>query len=605
MSSQMNGIGNDQTVFRVTDFGAKPDSGEDATQAIQSTINAATSVKGPVVIDFPPGRYDIHPDHSVKEAYYVSNTASEVEHADPTKKIGLFFKGASQFCVEGNGSLLLFHGKMTPIVMDGCEDAEIRNLNIDFDRPTISEMRITAIGERHWDVEVHSDSRYMLRDGKLKWVGDGWSYTDGPAQQYDPLSERTWRVPNPVTLASHVEEIDNGKLRLLFESAPLTEINHVIQMRDGIRDQVGSLLISCRNIVWSNIGMRYMHGLGIVGQFSENLTFDRLQLAPHSSSGRTAAAFADFMHFSGNKGKISINNSLFEGAHDDAINVHGTHLRIVGHDGKRSLCVRFMHPQSYGFKAFHPGDVIEFISAKKLTPYATRIITDVSSISLREIGLTLDEPVPENIEEDDVIENITWTPEVYIRGNHFRSIPTRGVLMTTRRKVVIEDNIFEGTQMSAILVADDAESWFESGRVQDVEVRGNRIISCAEGNEPVILIHPENTVISAENPVHSNIVIEGNDIEMVGSRLLDAKSTRNLIFSKNRIMHSRRVEENAGVKGLQGMKGDSLIRLLACSEVQISGNTFEGGKVGTVSVISMAEEDLVIDAGQSLVVNYE
>lgn len=595
LSGQTTGIGNEQiTVFRVTDFGARPDTGEDATMAIQSAIDAASAVEGPVIIDFPQGRYDLYPDKAVKEKYYVSNTASEEENPDPTKTIGLLLKGATRFSLEGNGSLLLFHGKMTPLVLDGCMDAEIRNLNIDFARPTISEMRITDTGEHHWSVTVHPDSHYLLQDGKLIWVGEGWTYTDGPAQEYDPCSNRTWRVPNPMTLASHVEEVEKGKLLLLFASAPRTEIDHVFQIRDGIRDQVGSLIIGCRNIVWRNIGMRFMHGLGIVGQLNENLTFERLQLAPHSSSGRTAAAFADFMHFSANRGKIAINNSVFEGAHDDAINVHGTHLRIVSNDANRSIRVRFMHAQSYGFNAFQQGDVVDFISASKLTPYATRTIIAVSSISLREIELTLDEPIPQNMEEGDVIENVTWTPEVYIRGNHFKRIPTRGVLVTTRRKVVIEDNIFEGLHMSAILIADDAGSWYESGMVRDVKVRGNRIIACGEGNEPVFFIHPENKDQSVDNPVHCNITIERNDIQMVGSRLVDAKSTRNLIFSNNWITLSNRSEEKPA------MNSEALIRLLACSEVKIKKNIIDGGTIETVTAVSMAEGDVTIDAGQPL-----
>lgn len=595
----MNVMANEPiTVFRVTDFGARPDSGKDATKAIQSAIDAALAVEGPVIIDFPKGQYDLYPDQAAKIEYYVSNTASEQEHADPTKTIGLLFKGGAQFTVEGNGSLLLLHGKMTPIVLDSCTEAVIRNFHIDFARPTISEMTILATGVRHWDVAVHPDSQYMLQEGKLVWVGEGWTCTDGPTQQYNPRTNRTWRVPNPVTLASHVEELEPGKLRLTFASAPHTEINHVFQMRDGIRDQVGTLIIGCRNIAWRNIGMRYMHGLGIVSQFSENLTFEELQLAPDPASGRTAAAFADFMHFSANRGKISINNSVFEGAHDDPINVHGTHLQIVSHDDDRRIRVRFMHAQSYGFKAFQQGDFIDFISTSKLTPYATRIITDVSPISLRVIELTLDEPVPENLEAGDVIENATWTPEVYIRGNHFKRIPTRGVLVTTRREVIIEDNIFDGMHMSAILIANDAGSWYESGMVRDVKVRGNRFIGCGESDEPVIYIHPENTIISVDNPVHSNIIIEGNDIEMTGFRLLDAKSTRNLVFSNNRILLYNRKEDKAA-RGREG-----LFRLLACSEVKIKNNIFNGITVETVSAASMSEEDVAVGSGQSLVLSF-
>jgi len=559
--------------FRVTDYGAIPDSGEDATGAIQAAISAACAAEGPAVIEFPQGRYDLYPDHAVKAPYYVSNTASEAEHPDPTKTIGLWLKGANRIFLEGNGSKLLYHGKMTTIVLDGCSEAEIRNLTIDFAQPTISEMRIVSIGEGYWDTEVHSDSTYTLEDGKLSWVGEGWSYRSGPAQEYDPSSNRTWRVSDPIASASRVEQLGPGKLRLRFapEEQPRTAVGHVFQMRDGIRDQVGALIVGCRDIVWRNVRMQYMHGLGIVGQFSENLSFEGLRLAPDPSGGRTAAAFADFAHFSGVKGKISIVDSVFEGAHDDAINVHGTHLRVVGTADGESVRVRFMHPQSYGFDAFHPGDEIDFVCATTLTPYATRHVVSIKPIDLREVELTLDGPTPETIKDGDVVENVTCTPEVEIRGNVFKRIPTRGILVTTRRKVTIEDNLFEKLHMSAILIADDAGSWFESGMVRHVRIRGNRFVSCGDVDHAAIRIHPENTLVSPDHPVHRNIVISGNRFELGEAPLLEAKSTTDLIVADNHVVLNGGGNEDP-------MDWSEIIQLSACSGVEIFGNTIEHGK---------------------------
>ena len=36
-----------------------------------------------------------------------------------------------------------------------------------------------------------------------------------------------------------------------------------------------------------------MHGMGLINQFSENLTFDTVAIAPDPASGRTTAAWAD------------------------------------------------------------------------------------------------------------------------------------------------------------------------------------------------------------------------------------------------------------------------------------------------------------------------
>lgn len=551
-------------VIRVTDYGAKPDSGEDAVPAVRRAVAAAAAANGPVIVEFPYGVYDMYPYHAVQAPFHISNTTTEEENPDVTKTFGLLLQDLSGVTVEGNGSLLMFHGKMTLLAVIGCGDIEIRNLNADYAHPTLAEMTVESVGERTMDVCVHPDSRYELEMGRLIWIGADWRFADGPAQQYDPVTNTTWRVANPVSIAARIEELAPQRLRFHFDREPAATAGHTFQMRDGVRDQVGAFISRSRNVAFRQVGMHFMHGLGIVGQFSENLAFDRLTLAPRSGSGRTAAAFADFLHLSGCRGRITVQDSLFEGAHDDAINVHGTHLRIVGKPAPDQIVVRFMHGQSYGFEAFFPGDEIEFVRASSLLAYDSNTVKEARLLNPREILLTLERSAPDHIAPNDVVENVTWTPEVNIRGNRFARIPTRGILVTTRRKVTIENNVFDRLRMSGILIADDAGSWFESGKVQDVTIRGNTFIHCGSAADPVLLIHPENTDISYETPVHRHIAVEDNTFESSGKCLLDAKSTSRLRFNRNRIAGS-------GCDDAQ-----PIIRLHACSKVEVGGNRFEG-----------------------------
>jgi len=62
-------------------------------------------------------------------------------------------------------------------------------------------------------------------------------------------------------------------------------------------------------------------------------------------------------------------------AHDDAINVHGTHLRIVERLVGRKVKVRFMHPQTFGFMAFNSGDEIEFVRSDSLATYGANRVS--------------------------------------------------------------------------------------------------------------------------------------------------------------------------------------------------------------------------------------
>jgi hypothetical protein len=579
-------------VIYVNDFGAHPDSGQDAVVSIQRALEAAAACKVPVILKFGKGRYDLYPGKAVKLPYHITNTTSEIENPDVTKTFGMFIKAMKDLIIEGDGTLLMLHGKMTSMVIDQSENIEIRNLNIDYARPSMSEMTVLSVEEDYIDFKVNQDSWYSIEDGKLIWVGEGWSYTDGPSQEYDPERDITWRTWNPVVSASRVEELEPFLLRFYYEKKPAAFPGNVFQMRDGIRDQVGIFIVNSGNVSLRNMSIHYMHGLGIVGQYSENLYFEGLNCEPRPETGRTCASFADFMQISGCKGKVSVLNSRFVGAHDDAINVHGTHLKIVGKISPNQIIVRFMHHQTYGFHAFFPGDEVDFVNPDSLTVQCSGTVKAAEMVNLREILLTIDQCIPENIKIGDLVENMTWTPEVEIKDNHFSRIPTRGILLTTRRKVVIEENEFRNMIMSAVLIADDGKSWYESGMVRDAVIRKNRFIACGM---PTICIAPENSHVKPDNQVHSNIIIENNTFilsdkallhrfRVADGRLMYAKSTGNLSFINNDV---EIIDEYIEKEELPA------ICLKACSSVKLSGNYFNGLK-GSLQLKDMTSEQILV-----------
>lgn len=554
------------TVIRLNDYGAKADSGEDAATAIRKAIEETARTEGPVVLTCDQGRYDLYPEHAAKCEYYISNTASEDENPDATKTIGILLKDMKNVTFDGNGSLFVFHGKQTMLVVDGCEQINIRNLRLDYARPTVTEMTVERIGENCLDTVVHEDSRYEVENDRLTWTGKGWRFRDGLMQEYDPLTNTTWRIDNFVMTAAQVEERTPGRLRLRFAEGgmPKTEVGRVFQSRDGIRDQVGAFVVRSRKVAWSDVSVHFMHGLGLVCQFSEDVSFERMELAPRPDNGRTVAAFADFIHISGCRGLIRVADSRFAGAHDDVINVHGTYLRVVGQPSKDEVLLRFMHPQTYGFPAFFTGDVIEFAASESLVTYAEAVVIEAELVTPRVMRIKLDGSAPERLRVGDVVENVTWTPEVEIVGNVMARIPTRGILLTTRRRSLIEGNRFERMAMCAIQIACDAGSWYESGIVADLTVRGNTFIECGHPGAAVISVSPENTETMEGHYVHSRIAIEHNRFDMREAPLLEAKSTEHLTFAGNAIAYAAGQRRELATE----------LRLTACDQVTIMNNRY-------------------------------
>ncbi|RYG46519.1 right-handed parallel beta-helix repeat-containing protein [bacterium] len=519
-----------RTIVDVTDFGASPDSGEDATVPFQRAIQAARAVRGPVTLTIPRGRYDFFSPRATRRACYFSNATES--GSDAMRTIAMDLSGLDGLTMEGNGARLVMRGAMTMLVAERCRKLSIRNLTFDFARPTVSEMKAVEKGEDYWIGEVHPDSTYRLIGSRVQWFGEDWSLFHNLVQHFDPITATVWRGSDPTEGATAIDEIAPRRLRFSVppESLDGVVVGRTYQFRDTARTQTGMWFNRCQDVAMEDVNIRAMAGFGVLFQYTEGIDLRRIEVAPSPESRRTCAAAADILHFSGCRGAIRVRDSVLTAAHDDAINIHGTHLQIVGREGARKIRVRFMHAQSWGFAAFTKGDSIEFVRWDTLQPYESAKVLNVEmTADPREQILHLDRDAPSAITlESDVVENVTWTPSVEIAGCQIAQIPTRGILVTTRRPVRIVGNCFFRTPLPAILVEDDAAGWYESGPVHDLLIRGNDFFECAD---ETVSINPQNSVHTG--PVHRNVRVEKNTFTMTGERAVSAKSTDRLRVTGN------------------------------------------------------------------------
>ena len=508
------------------------------------------TVSAPIELSFAPGQYDFHTKNQCRRKFNISNTNASPE-AD--KLIAIFLKDSKHINVTGPGALIMCRGKMIEVCLDHCENVTVSKLSFDYKHPTVTEYKVVEVGDGYVDMQIHKDSQYSIEGGKLTWKGEGWSFQGGLGQELnldtnevrrrrDPLNGLTMKELKPLLLRA------SGKHKM--------KMGHIYQIREPFRDYAAVFTRRSKDITWKDVHFRFLHGMGLVNQFSENLTFDGVKIAPDPASGRTTAAWADGIQISGCKGKVLVKDCVFSGAHDDAINIHGTHLR-VSKVSELQIKVSFIHSQTYGFMAFNAGDEVEFIRWDSLKPYSANKIKEAKLLNPKEMLLTLEKPYPNDIKENDVLENVTWTPEVEIRGCTVSRIPTRGFLITTRRKVLVENNTFNATHMSAILLEDDAKGWFESGCVRDMTIRNNRFIRCAE---PVVNINPQNSV--PNKAVHQNIKIEGNHFVLRSKSSVKGQSSTGLTVTGNTI-YSDPVLDDA-----------SSIKIIDCEDVHIKNNRY-------------------------------
>jgi len=558
--------GADDAVIYLADYGVRSNSFENASPAVVKALEACRGKLRPTLV-LPGGRIDFWPDGAFKRELYISND-TESDSMSKVKNIGFLLDSMAGLTLEGKNTLVVLHGKMISFALIRSRDITLRNIAFDYERPTMSEATVTAVSDSTAVLAVHPDSRYQVRDGQVTFYGEGWKSNRLHTIRFDPRTSFMRYSTLQPFLKATARELAPFQLTFSGDFSKRDfQKGDILTFRDPYRDNSGGFIWLSKDIRLEGVQMHYMHGLGIVSQFSENISFRRVSVKPRESSGRVIAAFADAFHFSGCKGSIVIDSCMTSGLHDDPVNVHGTHLRITGRPDDRHVKLQFMHHQTYGFAAFFSGDSIAFIDPETLQELGSARVKTAELISKKEMTVELDRPMPGTIRPGLCIENLTWTPSVEIRNSLFERTNTRGLLITTRRKVMIENNVFKRTGMHAILIADDAASWYESGPVRDVTIRNNTFESCGYNQAPgsyVIAIAPENHKKVPDYYVHRNIRITGNTFNVFDAPVLMAKSVDGVT------VHSNTIKRAVGANSQQQQPA---FELRDCKNVSIKNNT--------------------------------
>lgn len=470
--------------------------------------------------------YDVRQDDSFSvSGFYCSNSAKQDENPNGMRYSAIFLENKNNITIDGNGATILVHGKMTPMLFYGCSNIIVKNLIIDYAVPTMTEFTVLDNTDGVITIKINDDCLWRVDGNTLYWHGeegyDGRYYWENACNApkryvkvFSPENETTRDFNRNDLSFEEIEVLGKNVLKCtLSNKEVLLKKGEIIQTRNIIRDQVGSMFERCRNLIFEDLRVMFMHGLGMVSQFSENITFKNCDFMP--KEGRTIASTADFFQFSGCKGDIIIDHCCAAGAQDDYINVHGTHLRIIEADKeKKSMVVRFMHAETWGFQAFSNGDEIEFIRWDTLQPYNKTEILSFEKLNNTDIKLFVAELFDDIIIGKDVVENITYTPNLYVRNCRFGPTSGRGILATTRGEVIIENNRFYKLCGPALLIEDDCNFWFESGYTKKITFCNNEVISCNFGKTwegaPVIQYTPKVMDEAYSGFVHGELNVYNN-----------------------------------------------------------------------------------------------
>ena len=518
-------------------FSVKPDT--EATAAFRNLFNTSSQTAVNKNLTLPRGRYVFMSKNAEEREFFVSNTAAADEYEagqqPSVRKIGFAIENVKNMEIDCNGSVFIIDGNMTNMLINNCHNIVLKNLTIVTVKPNVHKITVVKASPFYVTFKIDAESNYIEENGEYYWYGTDYkmAFTDFknsgwwmPTATADNYFHITRNGSHPFSDASNIRQVSERVFNVRYLSPKDYKDGQVFYVFPVMRDQVGIIINNSSKITLKGVKQHYNNSFGLIAQNSEGITLDEVDFSPHKNSEVDFCSKADFLQFSMCRGKITVKNSNFDGAGDDACNIHGIHFKIT-ECNKDKLTVKFMHPQTYGLECMREGDTIAFIDPQTLVEVGR---TKVLKARLRDkyyydiVTATYDAPIGEG----GVIENISACPDFEYSGNTVNRVVTRGVLATTRGKIRIENNRFLNTGMSGVLFSDDASSWYESGCVCDAVIRGNAFMNC-EGD--AILIKPENTKYNG--PVHRNILIENNLFVLNNTHALCASSSAGITMRGN------------------------------------------------------------------------
>ena len=533
------------------DFGLVPNVEKDQTEAFRKILSAAREMQAEEII-LEKGTYHFYAENALDMSLWISNHDQQ-----STQQVSIPLVDLHNLKIRGNGSTFIFHGKCLPALFMDCENVTLEGVRIDFARPLYSEAKVLGFVDGKTVVSVDKKAfPYEIRGDKLFFIGE--NYPPQPIQSAIAFRKGSKNIVSntaDIVCGNVVTVMPDGNIALHHDfgrDGDGVAIGDTLTLRTWWRPAPACVIYRAKNTTLRDVSIHSSFGMTLLAQRSENITITGTKSAkekvsgvfPRPETGRVYSASADATHFSNVKGLVCVENSFFETMMDDAINVHSTCLDIAEIVSPDTLRCRYRHGQAIGFEIFEPGENLRFIAGKTLENSTMSVpVKAVRRISPTEVLITLCENVPAAVKPGDAVENADYQPEVIFRGNIVQNNRARGALFTTPRKVLVENNVFRNVAGSAILLAGDAQGWYESGACEDVVIRGNvfknNLTSRFQFTNAIISIYPEvRDLASQKRFYHRNIDISGNVFVTFDVPLLFAISAEKIRFTDNKVYYN-------------------------------------------------------------------
>jgi len=430
--------------IHVSDFGARADTGVDATLAVRSALQQCDGSNSTLI--FEPGRY------------VFGKTGGNV----------IDIKALNTFEIEGNGADFLFDGIDTAFSVRDVRGLSVRDISMDWRQPTFSQGRIGGQNLSEMTVDVVVDDTCSLTECESIYA----------VHIYDASTGAPAVVPRGAQYGPHSWELISSRVvRLKFSMTFDVPVGDVAVLFHS-RDHFAFIMDNSSDISLNRVIIRTAPGMAVSGTAVQNISFDKCQIAPDPLSGRLISSAADGIHFWSTRGQFQVSDCLFEGTGDDCINVHsfllsanvnpdraGVQLaeknRANGRD--RPLNIR-MIPSV--------GDILEVLDSQSLDSVGQYVVVSVDGRTL-----IVSPNLPRGLSSVYIVDK-DHAPDVVVRKSLFRRSTGVGVL--ARKSTLIENCKFE--DMGWLGVNSQVDTvWLEGPFTESLSIQSSEFRGCGRG----------------------------------------------------------------------------------------------------------------------------
>jgi len=547
---------------------------KDATLSMLEMMKEAKKLQHPEII-IEKGIYHFYPQKAFETYCFITN------HDDGLRSTPFPIIGFNNLSIKADDAQFIFHGLMVPFIIRDSENIHLSGFSIDWEIPLHSEMKVVDIDEDAHTFDIEVNSSYEIRNGELIFLKEGFEHNLERSICWDPktmaVAYNTVQVttltvsgkeslkrfeeklhsiyqPDPQLspqrfqgkqLSLTAKELQPGVIRIFGHDKDLPKPGWIIVAKgeNSLNRLAPAIYVKrCRDIVVNDVTVHHAGGMGFVCERTENVTLDHFNVALKEGSERMLTTTADATHFNNCRGHVELKNCLLENMLDDGTNVHGTYARVADVLGENKIGIRLGYFQQFGFDIASRGDQCGFIKEDvRFTPFLTSKVKNINKLNKRYYIIEFEEVI-ENVAVGDLMENLDWYPSFTISNCTIKNNRARGILLSTPREVIVENNYFSNMMSSILFPCGFANVWYESGKVKNCIIRNNIFEDSGYGgkNMAVIATHVND---SEENYPIGKIVISNNTFNNFDPYIFDLERIDSLIIENNIIEKSGNYQE--------------------------------------------------------------